>query len=294
MFKPMLASPADLSTLTYPKSASPKLDGVRAIVRAGVVYSRSNKRIPNKAVQALFGHLNGYDGELIVGEPTSSTVYRETVSTVMGRDKPADSVTFYIFDTVHFTLPGDPYYMRRLRLKEPSIMDLPPTQQVQLHTERYCTCLSEVLKYEEECIELGYEGLILRDPLSYYKFGRSTTREQIMLKVKRFQDAEARVIGMEERLHNGNAATTNELGRTARSSHQENKSGRGDLGALICEYQGGKFNIGTGFTDYERAEIWDSPHIYLHRMVKFKFFPIGVKEAPRHPVFLGWRSPLDL
>ena len=46
-FKPLLASPADLSTLRFPVLASPKLDGVRAIVKDGVVLSRSLKKIPN-------------------------------------------------------------------------------------------------------------------------------------------------------------------------------------------------------------------------------------------------------
>lgn len=30
------------------------------------------------------------------------------------------------------------------------------------------------------------------------------------------------------------------------------------------------------------------------RIVNYKHFPVGAKEAPRHPVYLGLRDPLDL
>ena len=51
-FKPMLAAAVeDVSTLAFPLIASPKLDGIRCIVRNGVAYSRSNKPIRNRHIQ---------------------------------------------------------------------------------------------------------------------------------------------------------------------------------------------------------------------------------------------------
>lgn len=82
MFRPMLACDADLEKLRFPLLASAKLDGVRAIVRGGVVFSRSNKPIPNQFVQDKFKHLEHYDGELIYGDPTAKDCYRRTVSAV--------------------------------------------------------------------------------------------------------------------------------------------------------------------------------------------------------------------
>ena len=84
-FAPMLASDAELDKLRFPLLASAKLDGVRAVVKNGVVLSRSLKKIPNDYVQSLFKHLEHFDGELIVGEPTSKTCYRDTVSGVMSK-----------------------------------------------------------------------------------------------------------------------------------------------------------------------------------------------------------------
>lgn len=79
-FKPMLGKDADFNKLRFPLLASPKLDGVRAIIINGVVMSRSLKPIPNKHIQTLFADCEYLDGELIVGDPTSKTVYKDTVS----------------------------------------------------------------------------------------------------------------------------------------------------------------------------------------------------------------------
>ena len=279
IFKCMLATDADLDKLRFPLLASAKLDGVRAVVRDGVVFSRSNKPIPNPHVQKLFGKYTHFDGELIVGDPTNKTCYRDTVSGVMSVDGEPD-VKLYVFD--HVGEPSHLYNFRAERLTE--------SKHVIVHEQVMCLTLEDILKYEEQYLDAGYEGLN-----APYKPGRSTVKEGYLLKLKRFVDDEATVIGFEERMHNGNVATVNELGRTARSSHKENKSGRGDLGALLLRHSSGiEFSCGTGFTDGERGEIWANRDRYLGQLAKYKHFPVGAKDLPRHPVFLGWRDRRDL
>lgn len=286
IFKPMLATDADLTKLRFPLLASPKLDGIRAIVRDGVVYSRSNKPIPNKHVQRKFSHLRHFDGELIVGDPTSKSVYRDTVSVVMSDDKPALDVFFYAFDHIERL---DAAYFRRREEIGPISLD------VCVHAQCEITHLDDLLAYESDCLEGGYEGLILRDPNAPYKRGRSTVKEGYLLKLKRFTDAEFEVIGYEERMHNANEATTNELGRTARSSHKAGKVGLGDLGALVLKGDGFTFSVGTGFDDATRKALWEIRDSGLvGRLAKIKYFAVGMKTAPRHPVFLGWRDGRDL
>lgn len=286
-FRPMLACEADLTKLKFPLLASPKLDGIRAIVRDGVVYSRSNKPIPNKFVQDRFKHLEHFDGELIVGEPTAHDVYRQTTSHVMAHDKQGFDVRFYVFDHVQHL--GKPYDIR--------IENLPVTGKpagVITHRQHVVGSLAELLTIEDIALNDGYEGLILRDPTAPYKMGRSTMKEGYLLKLKRMCTDEATIIGFIEREHNGNIATVNELGRTKRSSHRAGKSGRGDLGALVCRFGAIEFNIGTGFTDSDRAAIWENQSDYLGKLVSFNHFPIGVKDKPRHPAFKGLRDPIDL
>lgn len=285
-FKPMLASPADLSKLKFPQLASPKLDGIRATVVDGKLMSRSLKPIPNRVIYSELARLcfNGLDGELIVGSPVAPDVFRNSTSGVMGHDGAPDW-KYYVFD--NYMHGGD--FEERLSSVEQRIGNIGGNLVV--HEHRLVEDADELLAYEHECVTAGYEGLILRDPRAPYKFGRSTTREGFMLKLKRFEDSEAEVIGVEEEMHNANAAETNELGRTKRSTAKAGLVGKGTMGALIVRDVKTKveFNIGSGFTAADRADTWK-----LGELVKYKYFPVGVKDKPRHPVFLGRRSKLDV
>jgi DNA ligase-1 len=275
--KPMLAARLDdVSQLKFPLLASAKLDGVRAIVRGGCVLSRTLKPIPNHWVQEQFHHLEGHDGELIVGSPTAKDVYRQTVSGVMTEaGKPP--VVFSCFDI--FTSPHLPY---RVRLR-----DINPVHVIE---SQLVKSLEELLAVEEQLLKVGYEGVILRDPGGAYKFGRSTINEHGMVKLKRFTDDEAYLIGMEELCSNQNEAKINALGHTERSSHKENQVPMGTMGALICQWLGKEFRIGTGFTAAERQVMWDQREALVGKIVKFKFLQVGMKDLPRHPVFLGFRE----
>lgn len=297
--KPMLAATADdVTQLRYPLYASPKLDGVRALVINGQLKSRSLKPIPNAHVSAQLSRpeFNGLDGELIVGEPTAKDVYRVTLSAT-AREAGKPVVTFYVFDD--FTSPTAPFSSRlqalRQRFLDAANGDVNPL--IVVLGGRLCNNPEQLLAYEQEMLALGYEGLILRSPNGAYKQGRSTLNEGGMLKLKRFTDSEAVIIGMEEEMANNNAATINALGRTERSTAQAGLSGKGRMGALIVRdcVSGIEFNIGTGFTMADREAFWQHrDHIVKQAMVvKYKSFLIGVKEAPRFPVYLGMRANWD-
>jgi DNA ligase-1 len=109
---------------------------------------------------------------------------------------------------------------------------------------------------------LGGEGLMLRQPGSRYEPGRSAT----LLKVKRFHDAEARVI-----------------------DHQPG-AGRhkGRQGALLVALPDGtQFSVGTGFTDAQRET---SPAI--GSTITFRYQELSDRGVPRFPSFV--RVQLDI
>lgn len=112
-----------------------------------------------------------------------------------------------------------------------------------------------------------------------------------MLKVKRFEDSEAEVLGTVEEMFNGNEAQRDELGRTKRSKAKAGLVGKGTMGALKVRDLKTKveFEIGTGFTADDRARQWPTGLI-----VRYKFFAVGVKDKPRHPVYLGERDVKDM
>ena len=292
-FKPMLAAEADLAKLRYPLFASPKLDGIRCTVYTNEVLTRSLKQIPNRFINGALKHraFEGFDGELIVGEPAAKDCYTQSVSGVM-RKEGEPAFKFHVFD--HVLEPAAPYYARQAKI-EHRIEDI-GSEAIVLHTQEVIWNEAELIAHEAKLLDLGYEGLILRDPNSPYKFGRSTTNEGYLLKLKRFKDSEATIIGFEEQMHNGNEATKNELGRTKRSTAKAGLTGKDTLGALIVRdvVTGVEFNIGTGFDDAERARIWAKRDSMQGKLTKYKYFPVGVKDAPRHPVYLGLRDKRDI
>lgn len=296
IFKPMLASPADLTRLRFPLSASPKLDGIRAIVRDGVVMSRSMKPIPNRHVQALFGgpELEGFDGELIVGDPAAKDCYLKTNSGVMSIEGEPD-VMFHVFDYIGppndaHTGPTGPWGMRNAYTWS---TDHPRV----IHVEhRELETLDDLLAYEEERLAEGYEGVMLRDQEAPYKQGRSTVKEGYLLKLKRFTDSEAVITGIVELMHNDNEAKTNALGHTERSTAKEGLRPSGMMGTLQVRdlHSGVEFEIGTGFTKEQRIDIFTNQIQYLGKLVKYQYFEVGMKDKPRFPSFRGLRDERDM
>jgi len=286
-FKPLLAyTIEDTAKLNYPVLASVKLDGIRCVVIDGVAMSRNLKPIKNRYVQQCIGRpeYNGLDGELIVGDIFAKDCYRQTSSGVMAADGEPD-FKFHVFD--RFDMPGSTFDSRYAEIPFLPFVEL--VAQFMMCSEKY------LLDYETDVLNAGGEGVMVRTIDGAYKQGRSTARDGILGKLKRFADAEYKVVGYTERMHNGNVATKDALGRTERSTHQENLVGRGDLGALVCEMADGQqFNCGTGFDDATRAEIWAKRDSYLGKFAKIKSFLIGVKDLPRFPVFISFRDEIDL
>ena len=296
--RPMLATnvPENLNTLPYPLMASPKLDGIRCIVKDGVALSRTLKPIRNRYIQSLLGRsdLNGFDGELVVGDPNASDCMRVTNSGVMSADgEPA--FTYHVFDL--WNRPGIQYrhalhQLETIAKGQPNISVLP---QRRVHNS------SDLEALERHFLDDGYEGLIVRREDGQYKFGRSTKKEGYLLKVKRYRQDEATVVGYEPLYRNENDPELDALGYTKRSTHKDGKVELPLLGALVVEGWHPTlhdiriaFKIGTGFTLAERERLWTAREDLIGQYVSYKYFPLGSKDRPRHPVFVVFRDKDDL
>ena len=146
------------------------------------------------------------------------------------------------------------------------------------------------------CRTRVFEHRSVRSVDSPYKCGRSTNKEGYLLKLKRFSDSEAEIIGFEELEHNNNIAKKDAFGRSERSSCKENMVGGNTLGTLLVKdiKSAVEFRIGSGLDMAMREKIWNNKSDYLNKIVKYKFFSVGVKELPRHPVLLGFRHIDDM
>lgn len=289
--KPLLSCEVSVDNINFPIYVSTKFDGIRAMVIDGVVYSRSMKPIRNEHIQKLFGkeEYQGFDGELIVGDIYAKNVFQKTTSGVMSKDGEPD-VKFYVFDL--WNLP-ELSYKERLYLLTDSIL-LEDYVAVQVTSQMYIES-KEALTYllEKERVK-GGEGLIGRNPKGRYKYGRSTPKEQFSMKFKFFDQKEFEVVGFTERMHNSNEQTRDNLGYAERSSSKDGMIPMNTLGSLVLKYGDTTFNVGTGFTDALRDEIWFNQEKYLGKLASIRYMSVGAKDKPRVPSLVGFRDEDDM
>lgn len=294
-FKPMLAAPIeDMSALKYPLYASIKYDGIRATMQGGKLLSRTLKPIPNENVQKMFAHLpEGMDGELMFGDPAAKDVFQQTTSVVMSHGKQAAGIKFYAFD-LYSNLP---FGLRQQETYE-AVFDL-DDENVEQVFQRTINNEKALLEYEQAVLDAGFEGLILRSMDGPYKEGRSTEKQGWLLKLKRFVDAEAKIVGFYEEMENTNEAKKNALGRTERSTAKEGMVGKGTLGGFEVigingDFKDVEFSVGSGLTAEQKTAYWKRSSKLAGQIIKYKYFPIGTKDKPRLPIFLGFRDKQDM
>ncbi|MEE8599034.1 MAG: hypothetical protein V3S69_05945 [Dehalococcoidales bacterium] len=283
---------------------SPKVDGLRVPCHPelGPVTS-SFMPLPNKLTRDALRKIVGntcLDGELMAvdaeGKPLT---FNETQSAFMTRGgQPA--FLYLVFDC--FDHPEDPFITRYAdayahceSINHKSVACL---RHIHIKT------LQGFRIYAAKNIADGYEGTMLRDPNGPYKSGRSTLKQQWLLKYKEWVDTEGTITGFDERMHNANEDVRDNFDRAKRSSHKENMIPMGTLGALILDTEWGELHVGTGFDDALRQEIWDhnmdhaemyklkqpAPGRDMGRTVTFKYQPFGMQDKPRFPVFLHFRE----
>lgn len=291
--KPMLSGKfenveEDLKNLTYPLLATPKYDGIRALMIDGKLLSRTFKNIPNKHIfKVCTENLpDGLDGELVSGS------FNETTGNIMRQDGESE-FEYHVFDYVKDKL-AKPYTERMRDLKALKL----PKWCVKVLPE-WVNSLDELEKLEQSYLAKGFEGIMLRSPNGGYKCGRGTVKAMDLVKVKRFKDAEAVITGFEEEMKNDNEALKDAFGRTKRSTSQDNLVGKNTLGALNVtgmngEFKGVEFKLGTGFDHALRQEIWAKQKKLQGKIVKYKYQSEGGEDKPRFPVFLGFRDKGDM
>lgn len=120
------------------------------------------------------------------------------------------------------------------------------------------------LRYEK----LGFEGAMLRRRNKLVRL----TKTKDIVKVKKFLDSEAQIVGAVE----GN-------GRL-----------QGTLGALECEWSNGvRFEIGSALDDKERARLWEVRQEIIGEYVNFQYFEPSKDGVPIYPTYRGIRHRDD-
>lgn len=287
-FKPMLAATLEnLEDAKFPVYVSPKLDGIRCLIVDGVAVSRNLKPIPNRFIQGcLKGLPDGLDGELMVKGD-----FNAVQSAVMSKEGEPD------FEYAVFDIVQDSTSEQRINTLKTVFDNHPNKYKKYVFStlqHNLVTSLKDLKKWEKQYVDWGYEGIMIRNPYGFYKHGRSTLKEFALVKYKRFKDAEAYIIGFEELQHNENEQIKDALGHSKRSSAKAGYIPAATLGSL-CMYDEEhdiEFNIGTGFTQEMRDEIWNNQKKYMGKDVTYTYQQMSKKGVPRFPVFKAFREAL--
>jgi DNA ligase 1 len=301
--KPMLAEDAVEEKIRYPAYVQPKLDGVRALNLYGTLTGRSLKKFGNRHVTKLYSRTDflGFDGEMILFDrnPFDEAMCRATAS-ALGCHDGDPLMRWVLFD--YATLQTAPLpYRDRLVLLEERVLEMVRDKRLEGTGIQIATMKNHIVHNHDELLAVeamyeGAEGLIVRDPDKPYKFGRSTPREQGLLRIKRFVEEDAVVIRVSQGETNTNEATIDARGYTERSTHQAGMVPNGMVGTLHCTdvKTGAQIDVAPGcMTHAERREFWEQPQKLIGKTIKYKHFPKGVKDKPRFPTFQSIRMEVD-
>ena len=282
-----------LDGLNYPQLASIKFDGIRCLLHPirGPV-SRSFKPIPNFRLREWLGGLKVYelDGEILIfrrDEDGSKHYldYNPVQSHVMSEFKalPSDyHFEYVVFDS--FSRPDEPYGVRYELASQ--VIEWAKDSKIQLVEQVVCRTKEDILEYYEKILNLGYEGIMVRSPSAPYKSGRSTLRQQYLLKMKPIHEDEGIVVDSVPLETNENEAEQDLFGLTKRSSHKGGKRQTEQLGAFIVNTtQWGEVRVGSGFTAIQRSTFWKNRDSLMGATILFKYQSLGMKDKPRFPRF---------
>ena len=251
------------ANVKFPCIAEAKYDGERTIAvvtQKGVTYySRSGKEA--KHVDGLFDNdlqdmraTVGYD--IVVDGERYASNFTETMNAKKsGKSEAKENLRFYAFYLMSledWRNQKSRHTMDESRKWLTEVIKASNCQKVLLSKGIYAQTADDAEKFYRDMVGEGFEGLILKQLDAKYEWDRSSN----WIKWKPFFDADARVIGF----YAGREKT-----------RLENTLG----GIIVAGYtEDGTYfetNVGSGFSDDIRDEIWNNQEKYLGTTAVIKY-----------------------
>lgn len=316
-FEPMLAS-SEIPTLgevPLPSLMSFKYDGLRALCTGTVVMSRQMIPLPNRFLQDFMqfnaAYLHGLDCEVIVGPPNLPTTYNTTQSAIMTAEGRPD-FKLYVLD--NWDMEGESAEDRYAYLQS-AVEAMPPYLQdrVNLVRQELVKTPGQIEQFYLQSVAAKYEGAMAKRADGYYKYGRSTLKEGILLKFKQFADSEIRIDKLVQGQKNENEKGVSNIGKAKRSSHKANQTPQDIIGRFegvdinpASPFFEQRVNVGPGnFKKETLRALWKLHLAWLAsgmkgkspvigRILTYKYQVVGVKDKPRMPTAKGFRDKIDM
>lgn len=278
----MLAKPYRLSYVekwTSPLLMQPKYKGIRcrAIKQDEetivLLSSQGNEKTQLPHINIQLSNLlrrqpvgTELDGELYVHGASEQSIVGITNRSV-NKHEYSSIIQYHIFDYVN----EEPQLQRLRRLGDIEIylseklhanIVISPTEYraINKHTDNIEDIIMEQMEYY---CSIGYEGVILRNPVGFYERKRSGN----LLKVKPLHTMTCTVIGYEEE-------------KTIHGIYKNS------LGALVVRSDEGiLFNVGTGLTQIDRKTMWEDRDSLVNKKVIVAYYNISDDGCPKPGVF---------
>lgn len=258
---------------------SPKFDGYRCLAvcedgevtlhsRNGVIYDNFPS-IENTLAELTKGQSLILDGEIMSND--FNAMQQTAFSSVS--NKTVGDVKYYVFGWVSYDewlskKFETPTGLRLNNLKEffnqnkDAITKAGNLVQVE---QKLVYKVESILEFEQDCLARGYEGAMALPNIPYF-LGKKSNK---LMKFKTMLSQDCKVVD----LYEGE-------GRLA-----------GTMGGLkLIQENGEKCDVGSGFTDEDRAFMWKNPKEVIGRTAEIKYQELTPDNIMRFPVFIRWRN----
>jgi len=295
MIEPMLAKEFDARWVDGGFYLQPKLNGHRIIWDGKRLWTRQGK--PVVSVPGLIAELEllfadkPLDGELYSHGMSFQKITQTGRRTVNIVDDP--NLCMYVYDVPI----ADTKFSDRWKLIDSEYRStIEQSQRIRVVPIRYydhSKAVHLLLPHTLNVFAGEYEGTMLRTENGMYRFGK---RSSDLLKIKQFQDTEAEVVGVTQlNTFEKVIVPAGTPGSRKKSNGTYVKNGDATpqpmIGALVCELPNGtRFEIGSGFTQAERKQFWQSPPI--GKQVTFQYQELTPDGVPLFPSYLRMRQDI--
>ncbi len=251
-------------------AVEPKLDGIRcfALVRGGhaTLYARSGKLISNfdDTIGAELAGLGDgcYDGEIMGKDFTALMQQAYRKDDVDVRDTYLalfDYLPMEEWESKETALSCSDRYaeLKRRIPKKSKHLRLVPRLKVAAE-------YGPIKELHDQYVSQGYEGAMVKDLGAPYLFGRGHE----VMKLKAFHDTDLRIEGFVE----------------GTGKHE------GKLGSVLVSYEGVEVQVGSGWSDELREQVWNNKKEFLGRMIEVRYQEVTENGALRFPTFKCFRN----
>ena len=280
MYKPMLAKDFDPSRVEYPVYVEPKLDGVRVVAhidfstnRIEMFFRSGNPVLSLLHIEKLLMNSRkhfedaGYGDKIFLdGEVTHPDGYKTASGQSRWIHEQAPELEYSIFDAIDDGEAHMPYVDRITKLNKIEYAFTDNMWVVKVVPSLIAEDLGEVNEIYADYMAKGMEGVMVKDANAPYVEKRSF----YWMKMKEELSVDIPIVGFFE----------------GQGKYKEM------LGGVIAEIPatGRQVRVGSGFTDSQRAEVWENQNDYLGMTAEIKYQYETHLGSLRHPVFKTWRT----